>query len=602
MTAAGATERFYQGPVRTTWRLLGDGRRSLALSIVFRFIQSFFTGVPVALLVWVIDQIRRQDLTATEAWVVSAITVGSFFAQYGAAYLSNRLAWISTFLAVGEARLAALAHLQRVPLGVVLGRQQGDVTNVVTTDFEQVSKFASHGLPTLMGGIGLPFTVLVLLLVVDPALAAAVGVSVVVAAPVLIFINRYFRAGAARRSDQMATTASRIIEYVQGIAVARSFNQTGPKLKWFKDAVSDMRAVNDAMAVKLTPWAFVAIGVVLLGMPLVLAVSTYMWFGGRIDVTTMLVFAVLGLRVYQPLIQVAISFEDLRIADAALERIGSVMDLEEAELPADPGSGPADATVSFESVTFGYHPERPVLAEVSFEAPPGTLTAIVGPSGAGKSTLLNLVGRFWQPDEGTVSIGGVDMRLLTDEQVFGAVTMVFQDVVLFQGTVRQNIAMGRVGATDGEIEAAARAAQAHDFIVALPDGYDTPVGEGGAMLSGGERQRVSIARAMLKGAPIVLLDEATASIDPINERAVQAALATLVEDKTVLVVAHRLSTITSADQILVLAPPEPGAPSRIVERGTHAELLANGGLYAHLWAERERASRWRIAGRTRIDH
>ena len=229
-----------------------------------------------------------------------------------------------------------------------------------------------------------------------------------------------------------------------------------------------------------------------------------------------------------------------------------------------------------------------MLRDLSLHAPAGTTTAVVGPSGAGKSTLLALAARFYDPDRGTVRLGGVALPDLTAGQVFGAVTVVFQDVYLFAGTIRDNIAFGVPDADDAAVEAAARAARAHDFIAAMPDGYATRIGEGGMTLSGGERQRLSIARAILKDAPVVLLDEPTSALDPVTERAVQEALAELMTGRTVLVVAHRLSTIAGADQILVMRQGE------IVQRGRHTDLIAEDGLYARLWAERDRASRWRL--------
>ena len=244
--------------------------------------------------------------------------------------------------------------------------------------------------------------------------------------------------------------------------------------------------------------------------------------------------------------------------------------------------------MAFDHVTFAYE-ATPVLKDVSFVARAGTTTAIVGASGAGKSTVLNLISRFWDPAEGVVRIGGVDVRELTHQQLFEHITVVFQEVYLFRTTIRENIAFGRPQASDAEVETAARAAQAHDFIQALPQGYETIVGEGGATLSGGERQRISIARAVLKDSPIVLLDEPTASLDSINDRAVRTALAALLRGKTVLVVAHRLPTIQSADQILVIHD------GRILQRGTHEDLVAQEGeRYHRLWQDRKRALAWRI--------
>jgi ATP-binding cassette subfamily B protein len=349
--------------------------------------------------------------------------------------------------------------------------------------------------------------------------------------------------------------------------------------------------MNTLLAVRLTPLGSAFMAVVELGVPLVIAAGTYWLLGGRLDAGSLLIFLVLILRVYQPLLQVALQAEPLRLADASLERLARVADAPgRAEPMAPPRLSRFD--VAFEHVDFGYEKGVPVLRDVSFVVPAGSMTALVGPSGSGKTTALNLVARFWDADAGTVRIGGVDVRDLATEQIFDAVTIVFQDVYLFQGSVFDNIAFGRRDANRDDVIAAAQAAQAHDFISALPQGYDSLVGEGGARLSGGERQRISIARAILKDSPIVLLDEASASIDPTNERLVQEALARLVRHKTLIVVAHRLSTIRSADQIIALNQ------GRVVERGVHAELVAAGGLYARFWSERERATRWRIATST----
>lgn len=481
-----------------------------------------------------------------------------------------------------------MGRLHRLPLGSLLSRGTGDVAAVLTADFEAVSTFAHHAMPQIFGAIGLPAFALLGLLVVDPPMAVAVAVSIAVAVPLFLWANRIFKGLALERGDLLADAGTRMVEYVQGIGVVRAFDRGGARLAYFRDAVGEIKRVNDGLAAKLVPLALTAMGVVQLGVPLVIAALSYWLFGGRIDAGTVLVFLVLVLRVYTPLIQVATSVEEARLADAALERIGRIMDLAPQPAPETPRHELAAHDVAFEGVGFGYDPDRPVLHDVSFAAAPGTSTAIVGPSGAGKSTILHLVARFWDPQAGGITIGGVDVRELTPTQLFDAVTIVFQDVYLFQGTVRDNIAFGRPDATQTDIDTAARAAQIHDFITGLSDGYGTRVGEGGATLSGGERQRVSIARAILKGSPIVLLDEATAAIDPIGERAVQAAFAELVRGKTLIVVAHRLSTIRSADQILVLDT------GQIVQHGRHDELLATGGRYARLWQERERATRWRV--------
>ncbi|MGH3940189.1 MAG: ABC transporter ATP-binding protein [Pseudonocardiaceae bacterium] len=279
---------------------------------------------------------------------------------------------------------------------------------------------------------------------------------------------------------------------------------------------------------------------------------------------------------------------NLPIAAANLARADRVLSAAIEPPPDPPVPALTSFDITFDGVGFGYRPGVPVLHEVSFTVAARSMTALVGPSGAGKTTALNLVAGFFHPDRGTVRIGGVDLRDLTPDQLFDAVSIVFQDVYLFAGTIRDNLVMGRPDAEDHKVTAAAKAASCHDFVMALPEGYQTVVGEGGRTLSGGQRQRISIARAILKDAPIVLLDEATAAVDPLNERLIQGALAALVADKTLLVVAHRLSTIRSADHIVALDR------GRVVESGTHDDLVSRGGLYARFWAGRQQAAHWRL--------
>ncbi|GAA1464310.1 ABC transporter ATP-binding protein/permease [Nocardiopsis exhalans] len=586
-----AGESFYTGTLGTLWKLFGSYRSSFAAALGLRVLASLAAAVPVVALVWVIELVRTEALTGPAAGLAAGAVVAGVGAQYLFGYLSNRLAWTGTFHAVGAARERTLEHVQSLPVGEVRSAGVGEVSTVLTSDMDAVTDYAHSALPQAFSAVSLPAFVFAGLLLVDAPMAAAVAVSVVVAVPLYRWTSRHFGRHALERGDLLAAANGRIAEYVQGLPVVRSFDHTGERMGWFRQAVEDVREVNDRMATRLVPVTLVAMGVVQLGTPLTIAALSYWYFGGRLDAGTVLVFLVLVLRVYTPLLEVAGSVERSRLADAALRRIGRVRDMAVQETPERAHTAVGEPTVAFEGVSFSYSPGEPVLREVSLEVPARTMTAVVGPSGAGKSTLLSLVARFWDVDSGTVRVGGADVRDLTREQLFGAFTIVFQDPYLFQGTVRDNIAFGRPDADEAAVEEAARRARAHDFITALPQGYDTPVGEGGATLSGGERQRVSIARAIVKDAPIVLLDEATAALDPINERDVQGAFAELVRDRTVLVVAHRLNTIRSADQILVLDG------GRVVERGGHDELLAARGRYADLWSQRERAARWRLGRR-----
>lgn len=576
--------------IATIWSLAGDRRSTLAASIVLKALQGACAALPVGVVVAVIEAVRDESLdTGAIGWATAAIGV-CVVGQWVFGYLANRSAWIATFELFGSVRTDALDHARRLPLGYHDSRRAGDVATALTTDINHVETFTHEPLQQMVGAGVAPFVVFVVLVFQDVPMALATLASVVAAVPVFALANRTFKRLAARRQRLQADANSRMLEYLAGLPVIRAFRLTGERLASFRTALDDYRRVNTALVVGLAPLGMLGIATVLCGIPVVLWFGTVQLLdtspGPAIDAGTFIIFAVLAVRVYQPIFALLDGVESYRIADASLDRIAEVLDEPVQPVPAVPAPALDGTAVTFEDVTFGYEPGRPVLREVDFTVRAGTMTAVVGPSGAGKSTLLHLVARFHDVDCGHVRIGGADVRDLTAEQLFDAITVVFQDVYLFPGTIFDNIAFGSPDADRARVEAAARAAQAHEFISALPDGYETAVGESGATLSGGERQRLSIARAILKDAPVVLLDEATSALDATNERRVRAALAELVRDKTLIVVAHRLSTIASADQILVMDE------GQITERGRHDDLLGAGGLYARLWAERLRAAQW----------
>ena len=314
-------------------------------------------------------------------------------------------------------------------------------------------------------------------------------------------------------------------------------------------------------------------GILGIGFVVILLLSTYFYFGGTLSIPVFLVFLVIGYQFYQPLLSAALFFMEGRYMNIAAERMKDVLDTKPLKEP-EMSRSPEGYDIEFKDVSFSYL-KTVVLRDVSFRAGEGTVTALVGPSGSGKTTITNLIARFWDVDSGSISIGGVDVRDMSADELFSHLSMVFQEVYLFRDTIFNNIRVGKADATKEEIIAAAKAAQAHEFIEKLPNGYDTMVGEGGSTLSGGE-----------KDAPVVLLDEATASLDPENELAIQEALNVLVNSKTLIVIAHRLTTVADADEIIVLKN------GRVAESGTHEELLGKRGQYFRMWQEQEKAGGW----------
>ena len=574
--------------LRRVWSMVGPMRGRMLAGLGFRFLQSMALGVGFSAVIWVVVGLAEgAEMTAGWAWQITGLMVLSLLGQVVCSYVSSMLNWLSSYRAVGDLRLAILDHLRLLPMGFHLSRHKGDTVSALTSDMQMVESFLSDALPRIAQAFGLPLVVFIFLLWRDWPTALAAIASIVIAAPVFLFASRRLARLGIQRQDRQAQAAARMIEYVQGISVIRAFNQIAKGQEGFEASLRAFRDISHSLVARLAaPFTAIAV-LILLGAPLVIALGAVRYTGGQIDAATMISVLVLLFAIYTPFLALISVMELVRIADASLTRIDRIMT---APLLPKPAMTPSLSgfDVKFQDVGFGYNPGTPVLRNVLLNVPARSMTAIAGPSGSGKSTILNLIARFWDVSQGSISIGGVDIREMDEATLNGLITVVFQDVYLFAGTIFENIAMGRGGASMDEVEAAARAAQAHDFIMTLPQGYQTRVGEGGANLSGGERQRVSIARAILKDAPIVLLDEATAAIDPSNERAIQAALGRLVSDKTLIVVAHKLSTIQSADQIVVL---DAGV---IVEQGNHASLLEQGGLYARLWSHRTRAANWKI--------
>lgn len=503
---------------------------------------------------------------------IAAVGVIGRFLPMGLALWISHLAAYRVLYAI---RIGMAEHLGRVPLGTVTSRRSGDLKKVMGDDVERLELFLAHGIPDLINAVVALAAVPIWLAFVDWRMALATMILVV---PAVVCLSVAMRTGMDHMPEYhrtLGTMNASIVELVRGMPVVKVFNRASDRVRDAERAVDEHVAV-----VRRYSRAFLPLGTlyfVLLTANVLLIVPLGVWLhsNGTLGTSELLFFFVLGLGALAPVVSLLHLFAQLSHISSGGNLVNEV--LAQATLT-DEGADqrPEGSSVEFRDVTFSYG-ATPVLHRVSFRTQPGTLTALVGPSGAGKSTIAALVARFWDADSGAVIVGGADVRRMTADDLSRHVAVVLQDTFLFDDTIAGNLRVARCDATDKEIEAVARAARAHDFVSALPEGYDTVVGERGARLSGGERQRLTLARAILADTPVVVLDEATSFADPENEALIQEGITNLVRGRTVLMIAHRLSTVVGADQILVVDG------GRIVESGTHDELLAGGGLYSTLW-------------------
>lgn len=523
-------------------------------------------------------------LDTPKLWCLFGILTGYMALMALAERASYRANFRGAYEMSASGRISLAEHLRKLSLGFLSRRDPGDLSSMLITDFTMAETGISHHLPQLMGALVMPLLAFLSLVWIDWRMAVAMFVSVPFALLVLWVSTGVQQKLSGRQIAAKINAGNRLEEYLQGIRVMKAYNLLGDRFVRLRDAFAELRRACIRQEALLGPFVLLSITLVRAGLTLMVLCGTYLLLGGELSLLTFVLFLVVGSRVFDPLTSALTNFAEFRYFSIAGGRILSLMN--EPEMKGN-REAPADGDLTLEHVSFAYQ-DKEVLHDVSLTLHKNSLTALVGPSGSGKSTLMKLCARFYDPQHGRVCFDGIPMNEIEPESLMRRISMVFQDVYLFQDTVRNNIRFGRSDATDAEIEEAARRACCHDFIMRLPQGYDTPVGEGGCTLSGGEKQRISIARAILKDAPIILLDEATASLDPENEVEVQKAIDSLISGRTVIVIAHRLKTICNADHIVVLNHGE------VVEEGTHDGLLALHGLYHRLWTVQTETEGWKL--------
>ena len=568
-------------------QIAGQRKSLLLASCTLAVIHSVLSLVPYALVFYIIKELTQSqpNFTTVQQYVIYAIVI--VIVSMVAFLLSGILSHIAAFNILYGLRKTITEKVGILPMGYLSHRNSGAFKKIISDDVERIETFVAHQIPDFVKAVALPLLTLGYLFSEDwrLALISCLPLLVLVVIMPLMFGSKNQNL-TQKYHHSLEEMSAGIVEYVRAMPVMKIFQQSAETFdKYGKKVLTFHRFVSDWIRHSSPPFA-IFMSFASNAMLPVLALGLYLYFHNGLTLATLLFFLILGTGYMRPVFAMSNMAMQLQLIEQGVQQIDKILEapvLPETHTPQEP----SHYDIRFDKVSFAYDGEHYVLNDINFIAKEGSITALVGPSGAGKSTVGQLLSRFWDVQEGNISIGGVDIRQLSTEKLMQMVSFVFQDSFMFAQTMYENIRMG-MNKTKEEVIAAAQAAQIHDFIMSLPKGYDTLFGQQGVHLSGGEQQRFQLARAILKNAPILVLDEATAFADPENEYKIQQAFSELIKGKTVLVIAHRLSTIITADQIIVF---EKGEINAI---GTHNELLQSSELYQRMWNAHNRAKEWNI--------
>lgn len=561
-------------------------KKKFQISIVLGVIQAVCEAMKIPAIMIVLMDITDNTLSSKTVFLSLAIMFVSITVDFFVRKKSAMLQTEAGYNAAANKRIEIAQHLRYLPMGYFNKNSLGSITSVATNTMENLGDVATRVVMMSTQGILNTALIIVMLLCFD------FRIGLIAAAGVILFfvVNSLLqKAGdklSAEKVESDQKLVSEIMEYVQGIAEVKSYNLFGKQTKKLNKAIDNNVKVNTEMEFAFIPYMTIQNIITKLTGAVMMFVSVLLYLNGSMSLMICIGMTICAFMLYSSLEQAGSYSALLRTIDICIDKAQKILDLDTMDIDGK-DIIPQNYDIDVNNIEFSYD-KRKIIDGISLHIPQKTTTAVVGPSGGGKSTLCNLISRFWDVDGGNIRLGGIDVREYSMDSLMKNFSFVFQNVYLFADTIANNIAFGRENATREEIVTAAKKACCHDFIMSLPDGYDTVIGEGGASISGGEKQRISIARAIMKNAPIIILDEATANVDPENEKELVEAIDALTKEKTIIMIAHRLETVRNADQIVVV---ENG---KIAQLGTHTQLMQEGGIYKNFVNARQQAAGWKI--------
>ena len=565
------------GAIHQLFAFVGESNGKMRISILLAVLGEIFGIVPFLMVALLADELYRGTATIQRVLFFSGIAAICQLIKMLLTWRSSLMSHKISFTILKNIREAITDRMAKVPMGVMLETPTGTFKNLIVDNVAKLEDSMAHFMPELQSNIAAPLCSILLIFILDWRMGLASLITIPLG---ILFFAAMMRGYGPRMENYMRSANdmnSSLVEYVSGIQVIKAFNRSASSYGKYSKSVNYFHDSTMEWWSQCWFWNAAARAVLPSTLLGTLPVGAWLYMEGTLSLPVFLISLVVPLGFVAPLKKVSEAMEQVSMIKGNLEQVTAFLKTPELVRPSEPVSL-GERTYQFEDVHFGYK-ETEVLHGISFQTRPGTMTAIVGPSGSGKSTIAKLMAGFWDVTSGSVRFGGQDIRQIPFEQLMGEISYVAQDNFLFDKSIRENIRMGNPAATDEEVEDAAKAANCHDFIMQLEQGYDTLAGDAGDRLSGGERQRITIARAMLKPSSVVILDEATAYADPENEALIQQAISKLVAGKTLIVVAHRLNTIRNADQILVVAN------GNIAGRGTQEELLRECPIYQKMWQD-----------------